>query len=114
MFDNVNSTEANEHGEHLPNYLDREHNRRHLQRMNETNVVTGNRSNLLFVQSALEHIRQNEERQQRLLSDSERAVSLLENAILGIQVGHYAATKNTIGAADLRGQLWSLFRSTST
>jgi hypothetical protein len=73
MFDNVAFEEDVEQGSRIPNYLDREVNLANLKSTKE-NVVTGNRLNLMFVSTALEHIRQNEQNHQKSKSDVARLV----------------------------------------
>ena len=79
------------------------------------NVVTGNRHNLLFVQTALEHIRQCQER--AAPTDQQRAAQRLESSILGLQVGHYESVRQAVASMQMdtnKGHMWAAFRSAST
>lgn len=63
LFDNVSYSENVAEGNNLPNDLDRELNLQHIGATSEAsgeNVITGNRQNLMFVKTALDHIHANE------------------------------------------------------
>ena len=82
--------------------------------------ASGNRSNLLFVETCLEHIDQNLNLD--FQDQVQNSVNKLECGILGLQSGHFKAVQACVdhlyhdkrGEDDLKNKLWALFRSAST
>jgi regulator of sigma D len=125
QFDNVCYYENVNTGDLLPNNLEREQNLQSIRTMaseEDSNIVTGNRHNLLFVQSALEHIKQTyaQANQGGRQSEIARAISRFECAILGLQIGHYGAVdqilKEMEGESSImhKSKLWASFRTAAT
>jgi len=79
--------------------------------------VTGNRANLLFVETSYEHIKQAEnEIRQTEMNLSAKVVAKYENAILGLQCGNLEAVKEVISQGSQRSsrdKLWAMFRTES-
>lgn len=82
------------------------------------NVVSGNRANLLFVESSLQMIKDNQEASRSSMSamGSDRINCFnLQNAILGLQNGHFMALERVSGPDQpQKDALWAVFRSSST
>lgn len=70
----------------------------------EESYAGGNRANLLFVETCLDHI-------QETPANSDTAI--YESAILGLQSGHFESV-NRICKIKFKDDLWSHFKSAST
>ena len=63
----------------------------------DTNVQCGNRTNLLFIDTCLDHIAENKNKIKRPANDPVvKEILMYENAILGLMSGDYAAVEQVI------------------
>ena len=69
----------------------------------------GNRANLLFVETCLDHIQETPSNIDKAIED----IAIYESAILGLQSGHFESV-NRICNTKFKDDLWSHFKSAST
>jgi len=120
-FDNASFAESEEYGDFIENDQDRS-----LKIQQSTSVasdlnsncVTGNRTNLLFVESCLSLIRGNQ-RVLGSLTPQQKAILEYQSGVAALQSGHYQAletlvTKYSPTEKLYKNKLWAIFRSAAT